>query len=74
VQTAFSATDPKNPKPPAAWLGRLWGFLRQATGDDAYERYLAHCRTHHPAQSPLDRKAFHAAELGRRWNGIRRCC
>jgi uncharacterized short protein YbdD (DUF466 family) len=54
---------------------RVWGFLRLASGDDAYERYLAHWEMRHPGQGqPLDRKAFHAAELQRRWHGVRRCC
>jgi uncharacterized short protein YbdD (DUF466 family) len=58
-----------------ATLRRLWGALRTVTGDDAYERYLAHWRTHHDGEgSPLDRKAFFRAEQERKWNGIKRCC
>jgi uncharacterized short protein YbdD (DUF466 family) len=49
--------------------------LRTVTGDDAYERYLAHWRTQHAGEgSPLDRKAFFRSELERKWNGIKRCC
>jgi uncharacterized short protein YbdD (DUF466 family) len=48
--------------------------LRAVTGDDAYERYLAHCRAKHPGTSPLDRAAFYAAELDRRWKQVGRCC
>ena len=59
----------------AATLRRLWGALRTVTGDDAYERYLAHWRAHHAGEgAPLDRKAFFRAELERKWNGIKRCC
>jgi uncharacterized short protein YbdD (DUF466 family) len=54
---------------------RLWQALRTLSGDDAYERYLAHWRAHHAGESgPLDRKAFFRAEQERKWNGIKRCC
>jgi uncharacterized short protein YbdD (DUF466 family) len=56
------------------WWRTGWSALRAVTGDDAYERYLAHCRGRHPGSSPLDRGAFHAAELERRWQQINRCC
>lgn len=54
----------------------LWHGLRRATGEDAYERYLAHWCTHphDPGEFPLDRKAFYAQSLERKWNGVRRCC
>jgi uncharacterized short protein YbdD (DUF466 family) len=52
---------------------RLWRALRSLTGDDAYERYLAHWRAHH-AGAPLERKAFFKAEQARKWDGVRRCC
>ena len=57
------------------WLGRSWAALREASGDDAYERYLAHlraCREH--THAPLTRAAFFAAEQRRKWEGVRRCC
>ncbi|MGB7933546.1 MAG: YbdD/YjiX family protein [Gammaproteobacteria bacterium] len=58
-----------------ATLRRLWGALRTVTGDDAYERYLAHWHGHHAGEgAPLDRKAFFRAEQERKWNGIKRCC
>jgi uncharacterized short protein YbdD (DUF466 family) len=53
---------------------RFWATLRAVTGDDAYERYLAHCRARHPDRPPLDRAAFYAAELDRRWKQVGRCC
>lgn len=59
----------------AATLQRLWRALRAVSGDDAYERYLAHWRAHHAgAGEPLDRSAFFKAEQERKWNGIKRCC
>jgi uncharacterized short protein YbdD (DUF466 family) len=56
-------------------LQRLWRTLRTVSGDDAYERYLAHWRMHHAGEgTPLDRRAFFRAEQERKWNGIKRCC
>ena len=56
-------------------LRRGWRLLRELSGDDAYERYLAHrcsCRTHEAA--PLSRAEFFKAEQRRKWDGVRRCC
>lgn len=56
-------------------LLRFWAGLRHATGDDAYERYLAHWEVCHAGEGqPLSRKDFFKAEQDRKWNGIRRCC
>jgi uncharacterized short protein YbdD (DUF466 family) len=57
-------------------LRRIWSLLREVTGDDAYERYLAHWRAEHSADStgPLDRSSFYREEQRRKWDGIRRCC
>ncbi|MFN5745712.1 MAG: CstA-like transporter-associated (seleno)protein [Methylococcaceae bacterium] len=56
-------------------IRRLWVILRRVTGDDAYDRYAAHWSEHHAEMGhPLSRKAFQAAEVRRRWNGIKRCC
>ena len=56
-------------------LQRLWARVREATGDDAYERYLAHWRAHHgDSATPLGRAAFYRDEQRRKWEGVRRCC
>jgi uncharacterized short protein YbdD (DUF466 family) len=56
-------------------LRKLWALLREATGDDAYERYLAHWRAQHSSLgTPLDRTAFYREEQRRKWEGVRRCC
>lgn len=59
-----------------ATLQRLWALVREATGDDAYDRYLAHWRARHAADgaTPLDRAAFCREEQRRKWEGVRRCC
>ena len=58
-----------------AWR-RAWTWLREVTGDDAYERYLAHWRARHAADGavPLDRATFCREEQRRKWDGVRRCC
>lgn len=55
-------------------LHRFWRFLREATGDDAYERYLAHHRAHHPGQPPLDRAQYFRLCQEQKWSKVSRCC
>ncbi|MDD5392074.1 MAG: YbdD/YjiX family protein [Thiothrix sp.] len=55
-------------------LKRLWRYIRHASGDDAYERYLRHCEVYHPDDEPLARKAYFKQQQRRKWEGIRRCC
>jgi uncharacterized short protein YbdD (DUF466 family) len=55
-------------------LRNLWAVLRRVSGDDAFERYLAHHRARHTG-APLSRAEFYRAELARKWSGgPRRCC
>lgn len=59
----------------AAGMARTaWDRLRALLGDDAYDRYVAHRREHHPGEALQDRRQFYLAELDRRWAGINRCC
>src|SRR3990172_2422921 len=51
-------------------IPRLIYILRQLTGEDAYERYLAHHAEHHPDQSPLSRGDFFRQEQERKWDGV----
>ena len=70
-------------------LRKVWATLREISGDDAYERYLAHWHEHHAGDgaplagqdaplaredAPLGRAAFFRAEQRRKWDGVRRCC
>lgn len=57
-------------------LRKVRQWLRALSGDDAYERYLAHWQLHNHAHEtrPLDRKAFYQMEQQRKWSGISRCC
>jgi uncharacterized short protein YbdD (DUF466 family) len=49
-------------------------WLRALSGDDAYERYLAHHARAHEGAAPLTRRAFYAAREAAKWGGISRCC
>lgn len=56
------------------WLKNVWAAVRHLSGDDAYERYLAHHRAAHPDTPPLSRRAWFKREQERAWGGVRRCC
>lgn len=56
-------------------LKKIIAFIREISGDDAYERYLRHWQKHHVEEGePQTRAAFFKAELERKWNGVKRCC
>jgi uncharacterized short protein YbdD (DUF466 family) len=56
----------------AAGLLRLgWMWLRQVTGDAAYENYVRHAAG---AGRPLSRAEFYLDSLRRRYTGVSRCC
>ncbi|MGD9786347.1 MAG: YbdD/YjiX family protein [Sulfuricellaceae bacterium] len=57
-----------------ARLHALWRMIRRLSGDDAYERYLAHHAAAHPGEPPLSRREYFKREQERKWGGIRRCC
>jgi uncharacterized short protein YbdD (DUF466 family) len=55
-----------------AWVARSWSFLRDLTGDAAYDAYAARARARHePAPS---REAFYLDGLRRRYSRPNRCC
>jgi len=51
-----------------------WRMLRQLSGDDGYERYLAHHATAHPGSALLSRHAWFAHQQRQKWTGVNRCC
>ncbi len=55
-------------------LKRAWSYLREVTGDDAYERYLAHQQQTHPDQTPLTRDQYFRERQDRKWSKVSRCC
>jgi uncharacterized short protein YbdD (DUF466 family) len=56
------------------WLAAAWGYLRTVSGDDAYERYLAHHAAAHPGQPVMTPKAFFVERQKQKWSGVTRCC
>ena len=52
----------------------IWRWLRAATGDDAYERYVEHRTAKHPGEPFLTRAAFYEERQRRKWSGVSRCC
>ena len=55
-------------------LNQLWRSIRQLSGDDAYERYLAHHTACHPEAPRLSRRDFFLRQQQQEWGGIKRCC
>ena len=55
-------------------LHRFWQTIRQLSGDDAYERYLAHHAACHAEIPPLSRREYFRHSEEKKWGGIRRCC
>jgi uncharacterized short protein YbdD (DUF466 family) len=56
------------------WIGAAWGYLRAVSGDDAYERYLAHQAAHHAGEPVATRKDFFNDRQRQKWTGVSRCC
>jgi uncharacterized short protein YbdD (DUF466 family) len=52
----------------------VWRFLRQASGDDAYERYLEHMAGAHPGAAAMSRSQYFRFRQDEKWNRITRCC
>jgi uncharacterized short protein YbdD (DUF466 family) len=66
-------------------LKNVWNNIRQLSGDDAYERYLAHYSEHLSAlqaandgsetmEPALSREEFFKQWQDGKWKGIKRCC
>ena len=52
----------------------LWHYLRQVTGDDAYERYIAHQNQAHAGEATLTRQQFFKMRQDEKWSKVSRCC
>ncbi len=52
----------------------VWRAIRELSGDDAYERYIAQHVTNYPNTTPLARKDFFLYQQQQKWSGIQRCC
>ncbi|MEX0958556.1 MAG: YbdD/YjiX family protein [Burkholderiales bacterium] len=53
---------------------QAWHFVREVSGDDAYERYLQHHSRAHPGERPMNRKEYIRFRDEQKWNRISRCC
>jgi uncharacterized short protein YbdD (DUF466 family) len=49
-------------------------LLRGVTGDDAYDKYLAHHERTHPGTAPLGAGEFFQAQLDQKFNCVSGCC
>ena len=60
----------------AGWrlLRSAWHFVRQVSGDDAYERYRAHVLQAHGGQDAMTRAEYYKARTEQKWNRVTRCC
>ena len=59
---------------PLSLLSYVWRVIRELSGDDAYERYIAQHATNYPGITPLARKDFFLYQQQQKWSGIQRCC
>lgn len=55
-------------------LKNLWHYLRQVTGDDAYERYITHQKLAHAGELTLTRQQFFKQRQDEKWSKVSRCC
>jgi uncharacterized short protein YbdD (DUF466 family) len=55
-------------------LKRAWSWLRQVTGDAAYDNYLRHAVRSTEGQQSLSRAEFYQESLRRRYSTVSRCC
>ena len=78
MQRRNEAGTPGAPTPLFARLRtaarQAWHFLRQLSGDDAYERYLQHHGRTHAGERPMSRKEYIRFRDEQKWNRISRCC
>ena len=55
-------------------LSAAWAFVRQVSGDDAYERYVEHMLGEHPERALMQRDQYYRFRTEQKWNRITRCC
>ena len=61
-------------------LRKAWLYLRQVTGDAAYENYVKYCAAARKSDSSSDptavmgRAEFYSETLKRKYSTINRCC
>jgi uncharacterized short protein YbdD (DUF466 family) len=55
-------------------MAATWQYMRAVSGDDAYERYLAHHALEHAGEQVMTRKTFFTDRQRQKWTGVSRCC
>jgi uncharacterized short protein YbdD (DUF466 family) len=56
------------------FAGDRW-YLREVSGESAYDRYVAHMRRDHPSQPGMSRRDFEGRRQDARNENVRaRCC
>ena len=60
-------------------LKKAWRYLREVTGDAAYENYAKYCATKKSNSNPnataiMTRAEFYSESLKRKYSTINRCC
>jgi uncharacterized short protein YbdD (DUF466 family) len=66
--------NPSPQKQVRQFLSSGLSLLRGVTGDDAYEKYVAHLQRTEPALQPLSEKEFFRAQMEQKWSCINGCC
>jgi uncharacterized short protein YbdD (DUF466 family) len=67
-------TDPRVKHVALRWMAAGWSYLRAVSGDDAYERYLAHHTVEHAGEPLMSRKDYFTERQRQKWTGVTRCC
>jgi uncharacterized short protein YbdD (DUF466 family) len=73
AQSATLKTNETYIEPLPLW-SYVWRAIRELSGDDAYERYIAQHATNYPDTTPLTRKDFFLYQQQQKWRGLQRCC
>jgi uncharacterized short protein YbdD (DUF466 family) len=58
----------------ARLAGIAWRFLREVSGDDAFERYMDHMQRAHPSLPAMTRGQYYRFRTEQKWNRTTRCC
>ena len=61
-------------KPLRQFLSSGLSLLRGVTGDDAYEKYLAHMQATAASQPVMSEKEFFRAQMEQKWSCVSGCC
>jgi len=55
-------------------LYTVWHFIREVSGDDAYERYCEHMQRAHPEKGAMGRHDYYRLRTEDKWQHVSRCC